>query len=504
MPEVELKFAVDAAGRARLARSAPLAAVRPVRRRMTSLYFDTADCELARREMALRLRRAGGRWIQSLKAGRSGRGGLHERDEWEFERATPGIDLAAFGATPLAALADAAHLHERLGPVFQVEVVRTAWIVAPSPRSRLEVVLDVGEVTSRGRSEPISEVEIECLEGDARGAFDFALRLLEEVALRPSAVTKAQRGYRLLRGAPLVPVKARPGALRASMSPLEAARGVVGSALEQLQANEEGVLESDDAEFVHQARVALRRMRSALRIFRRAIGRERARTWRRQLGAFATALAGARDWDVFAVETLPPALAAYGDAPLARRLAARAERRRRLERTAARAALTAPSHARVVLELSRWLARVDPEPPCASGPGLLAFASRVLRKRHKRLLDRARRLPKLDARERHRVRIDAKRLRYGVESFVSLFEPHDMGRYRRDLAALQDQLGAANDAVTGSRLAAALGAPERFAAFARRWYGARSRLDRAAVERLVRRLAHRGPPGRPAKPPEVR
>jgi inorganic triphosphatase YgiF len=495
MPEVELKFAIDAAARTRLARCAPLAGAKPVRRRMTTIYFDTRDGELARRAMSLRLRRAGGRWIQSLKAGRSGRGGLHARDEWEFDRADPGLDLAAFADTPLAELPRARRLHERLIPAFQVEVLRTAWEIAPAAGCRVQIVLDVGSVRTGELAEPLSEVEIECLEGDARGAFDLAERLLADLPLRPSAVTKAERGHRLFTGDAARPVKAQPVVLDRSMPPIEAARALVGSALEQLQANEEGVLASGEAEFVHQARVALRRMRSALRIFRDAVGRERERAWRKELAEVASALGGARDWDVFALETLAPALAAHGDAALARKLKARAAHRRRREREAARAALASARYARVVLDLARWLARADPDPTPAPGEPLVRFAARVIRKRHKRLLDDARRLRELDAAGRHRLRIDAKRLRYGIEGLASLFESHRTTRYRDTLAALQDALGEANDAVAAGRLVAELRAPAPFVAFAQGWYAARAQGEPARLERLVRQLERRSPPG---------
>ena len=85
--------------------------------------------------------------------------------------------------------------------------------------------------------------------------------MLDDLRLRPSAVTKAERGHRLFTGEAVKPVKAHAVALDRSMPAIEAARALVGSALEQLQANEEGVLASPDAEFVHQARVALRRSR---------------------------------------------------------------------------------------------------------------------------------------------------------------------------------------------------------------------------------------------------
>ncbi len=494
MPEVELKFAVQERDRGRIARSAALAGTRPVRRRLTTLYLDTRERLLWKRAMALRLRHAGSRWVQSLKGGRSGRGGLHRREEWEYDRPDASIDLSLFAATPLARVPGAAHLHQRLEVAFAVDVVRTAWVVSPARGVRLEVALDVGEVASRGRAEPISELEIECLEGPVRAAFDLASRLLGEVPLRASAISKAERGWRLVRGEAARPAKSRRVALDPSMATSRAAREVVGAAVEQLQANEEGVLHGADPEFVHQARVALRRLRSALRMFRGAVGRERSRDWRTELARLSSALGVARDWDVFALATLPPILREHGEAQLARRLAAAAKRRALRERRRAARSLLQPRYARTLLAISRWLAAADRERAAQEEP-LAAFAARVIARRHRRVLARGRHVARLDAAGRHRLRIEAKRLRYGVDGLGSLFASERTEHYREALSRLQDALGAANDAVTASRLVAALGAPRRFVRFARLRLATAARGHAGHVGHLLRRLRETGPPG---------
>ena len=491
--EVELKFELDPAARQRFSRSAALAGARPRRLSMASIYFDTPQCDLARGQMALRMRREGRRWMQTLKAGASGAGGLHSRDEWEFARPGPELDLALFADTPLAGVDAPESLHERLVPAFNVDFQRVTWKVSPVPGSTLEVALDSGAVESRGRRELISEVEIECIEGHPGAAFDLANRLLDDVEMRPSAVTKASRGYGLFRRAGPRPRKAKRVALDAAATPLAAARGLVAEGLEHLQANEDGVLRSNAPEFVHQARIALRRLRAALQLFRDVIGAQRAAAWRGELGDAAAALGRARDWDVFAVESLPPVTAAYGDRALARKLEAGVSRRRRREREAARAVLRAPRHARVVLELARWLASADSggDAPAATPAAmpLVDFASRIIRKRHKRLLAGARRLAAMSSEERHQVRIDAKRLRYSVEGLASTFKARRVKRYAQALAALQDALGRANDAASARRLVAELEPPERFAAFADGWFAARLEGDPALVESLARRIA---------------
>jgi triphosphatase len=485
--EIELKLALDAEAAAALSAVEPLANLAARTERLLALYFDTPRNELSGSGMALRLRRSGRRWKQALKAGTSGLGGLHERSEWEFDRRGPVLDLSLFAGTPLATLEDAATLHERLEEAFRVESRRTTWMLEVAPGTRVEIVLDAGRVTARGREDTVSEIEIESLEGDAAAVFDVAAMLLDRVRLRPSALSKAERGYRLRANARRTPVKAPEIHLRKSATPLEAARATLGAGLAQLQGNEEGLLVSADPEFVHQARVALRRMRSALRIFRDVIGIERSNAWREALAESAVALGAARDWDVFTTETLPPVLAAHGDAALAKTLRGRATRRRTIGRESARAALRSSAYVGVILEIARWLCFAEP-PPMQEEP-LEDFASRLVRKRHKRLLADASRIPGSSAQERHQLRIDVKRLRYGVDALSSLFPAKRVARYIDILVALQDTLGASNDAATALRLLPELEPPESFAAFARGWFAARASGDRGAFEALLESLS---------------
>ena len=159
--------------------------------------------------MALRLRRIGGRWLQTLKAGASAGGGLHSRSEWEFAVPGPVLDLALFADTPLAALEDAATLHTRLKPAFTAEFRRLAWKLEPEPGTQLELGLDVGSVRSGTREAAISEIEIEVKSGPAAAAFALAEQLQESARLFPSAVNKAETGYRLFLRRQVRPSKAR-------------------------------------------------------------------------------------------------------------------------------------------------------------------------------------------------------------------------------------------------------------------------------------------------------
>lgn len=485
--EIELKLLVEPRDHARLKRSPLLAAASPARQDLETIYFDTPQLELAARDLALRLRRAGGRWVEGLKSAQRGSGGLHARDEWEYERLDPAIDLSRFARTPLAHVPDAATLHRRLVPLFRVAMTRTSWRLSPREGSLLEVALDDGRVESEGRSEAVSELEIECLEGDTAAAFDLAEALLRSFTLRPSPVSKAQRGYRLFVAAPPRPVKATRIDLDPRASIAEASRRVVGAALRQLHANEEGVLASTDPEFVHQARIALRRMRAALRMFRAGIGAQRAALWRRRLRQTARELGVARDWDVFATQTLPPVLAGFGDVDFARGLRERVAAMRAASRAQARKALRRRAYARTLIEITRWLAQ---PPPRQEGDAetLRDFAARLLRKRHKRVTRDEPRLEALTPAERHALRIACKRLRYGTDALASLFPRARVDAYLATLSGLQDALGEANDAQTALDLMAEVRLPRRFAAFARTRFALTAASDAARLREMLRRL----------------
>lgn len=484
--EIELKLALSPSDIPKLRAVANQAGKPGGRRLLTNIYFDTPTRELARAGFALRLRKSGGRWVQTLKGGPEGAGGLHARGEWEFPQRSPCVDLALFAGTPLATLDDPPGLHRRLAPAFTVAFHRQTWTVEPEPGTRLELALDQGSVTAGDGTEPVCEVEIEVLEGNPQAAFALARTLLATVAMRPSVVTKAERGYRIAAGVLLRPRHAAPVRLDATLGPQAAARAVIAACLEHLQRNEEGILATEDPGFVHQARVALRRLRSALRVFAPVMPPE-ALAWRRDLGAVARALGKARDWDVIALETLPPIVQAHGDPGLARTLAAGAQSRRAREREGVRPVLLSAAYARLILDVAQWLSR---EPTAIPGDQDVAqFASRILRKRHRKLLAAAANLAGLSPEERHAVRVEGKRLRYAAEDFTSLFKPRQARDYLDALAALQEVLGESNDARTAVSLLGELTPTPAFAEFARGWLASRTRGDPKRPAELVDTLA---------------
>jgi triphosphatase len=242
------------------------------------------------------------------------------------------------------------------------------------------------------------------------------------------------------------PVKAEGSPVKASMGAGAAFNAVGNSSLDHFEANRAGMLAGADPEFLHQGRVALRRLRSSFRIFSPLARGRRAKRLHSDLERLLDALGPARDWDVFLAFTLAPAVAEF---PAHRGLAglARAcERKRHLARDAARHAVGSRRARTLVREVREFLAEVP------AGPPVRDFACKRLARCDKRMRKRALHLAKLDAEGLHRLRLAVKRLRYATHFFAPLFARRRVEALRDALGEAQDALGSCNDCAVAVRL----------------------------------------------------
>ncbi len=501
--EIEIKLSInpnDAAPFRRLPLLREKSIVGPTRRKVVNVYFDTPDLVLEQRGMALRLRKLGGKWLQTLKTTGMATGGLHQRGEWEYPLRAPQLDLSLFRETPLAALPQSKKLHLALKPVFTTEFNRITWRVEISPGQQVEVALDQGIIRCGESELPISEVEIELREGSAAAVFDVAIALATQIALKPENISKAERGYQLTRPRPIEAQRAQATELKRKSTPQEALQTIVRSCLTHYMSNVDGALNTDAPEYIHQLRVAMRRLRSAIRTFKPA----NAEAISAEVKWLATAMGDARDWDVLLTDNLPTLLDGFGDPALAKVLMAAARQRQAEGRRSARAAIASPRATLLMLAIGRW-ATVAGEltllPPRGTADGsadgapadipamdLSAFASRGIRQRHHRLLRDSASLGELSPEARHQVRIDAKRLRYTVDFFSTLFPKKQVQQYAKVLGRIQDLLGEANDDTIAMTRIESLTPPERFIDFARGWFAARTVAKLANMDRQIAEL----------------
>jgi triphosphatase len=445
--EIELKLAVDAADVARLKQRLRRFG-RPKIEPLETVYHDTADFTLARYRMALRVRRAGARWLQALKTlGASTV--LARRGEWELPAPRGKLDVARFAGTPLAVLLRAQPAL-RIEPQFRTRFTRARWI---TDDGAIEIALDRGEIVAGDRSAPICELELELKVGNAAALWPLALDLVgtgtSALALVPHGDSKAARGVALALGQSAQAVKANAKAFAPALAQCETAgaalRSVIGTGTTILLANAHGLRAGDDPELIHQARVAVRRMRSAIRLFERDV--EFPPRLARELRWLGRTLGAARDWDVFALQTLPSL------APAAQPLHAAAARRRAQALRRVRAQVATARFARLALQLLQWS-----ETTARETVTLNEFAPGAMRRAFKRLIRSARQFERLAPARQHRVRVRAKRLRYAVDALAGTAARSTAALDAR-LASVQDLLGELNDIAVARRLLAELLAP---------------------------------------------
>jgi triphosphatase len=222
-------------------------------------------------------------------------------------------------------------------------------------------------------------------------------------------------------------------------------------------ANEAAVIRGRDPEGVHQMRVALRRTRSAISDFKGIIPAIQLVWLKRETGWLVTALGSARDWDVFLSELLAPVLTVRRSDNSLHLLQAAAERAKRQGYEQARDALRSSRYSALVTRMRSWLAGRRWRLPRAGAHDFLAAPARelaagVLAKRHRSVLKRGGDLAELSPRERHKLRIALKKLRYTAEFFGSFFPGKRRESFLKALGKTQDSLGHLNDVVVAEHL----------------------------------------------------
>src|SRR5579872_1272305 len=458
--EIELKLLVDAD---RLAgfNTAPVivanARNKGSRKHLKSAYFDTSERILRRSGLSLRVRQSGARFVQTVKADFAD--DPLRRGEWEtgVSSMTPDIALA-MPFIPAKLRADL--MRDGLEEVFTTDIRRHARLV-DLPAGTVEVAFDHGVLKSGDRSMPVSEIELELKSGSAGTIYELALRLLDHGPLKPSIRSKSARGFDLADDTP--PAARRPRKLRldSSISLDEAfatiLRGCLRHLLESLPAAEDG----RDPEGVHQLRVALRRLRSALGLMRSVGPLSQLDLLRAEAQWLAQNLSAARDWDIFEGETLPTVAKACPTVAGFDVLKEATSKRRQAAYRKVHLALADIRCARFLIGLGGWIeargwrsGEVAPENLGRLAEPATSFAGEALSAQHAKVLKRGRHFKSLSVDELHRLRLAAKKLRYVADFLLPLYEDRkSVKQFSRKLAGLQEELGCYNDmAVTASLL----------------------------------------------------
>lgn len=427
---------------------------------LVSTYYDTPEQDLRAAGLTLRVRNQGGRHIQTVKAGQGGVG-LFDRSEWESDIAGETPDPAAWAETAADKVLRKADAP--LVKLFSTVVTRRV-IPVRQGDSRILVTLDEGRVESPAGDSPICEVELEIADGEPADLFALAQNLAETVPLRLSATAKSSRGFALVDATSPSSVKAEPVVLPEGASAGDVFRRVARACLRHLRLNETAFLAGHAPEALHQMRVSLRRLRSALSLFAPMLETDpRAATFGDEIKRVTEPFGHARNLDVFLGQTLPNLTKERPDDTDLTAVRELAEAERAKAYDGVLAILESPQWRGLIIDFAGWVEAGSWAAQDAAAEDGSAFAARVLDRARERLKKRGRGLRKLDPHTRHRARIAAKKLRYGAEFFAALYTKKK-ARRRQDkfgaaLSDLQDHLGALNDLETARTMMESLGGP---------------------------------------------
>jgi len=327
------------------------------------------------------------------------------------------------------------------------------------------LAIDQGKIKTGAGSLPLCELELELKRGNEADLFRVARELVHVLPAQLALKSKSERGYEFVDGELGAPVKAVPVDLTVCASTRDGFKMIGDACLKQIIENEPAISKGD-SEGVHQMRVGLRRLRAAMSLFSALLHDPQTAAIKNELKWLTGELAPAREIEVLMNRVVKP-LKKKGDArrngvpALVRELAER--RKAALERV--QNAIASARFRSLTLEVAAWLETgrwMNPEDVRSHGEmPIQGFAAEQLRRRWRKVRKKGKALAQLDAQDRHKLRIQVKKLRYAAEFFGDLFRGKRASKRRRKFVAtleqLQDGLGDLNDIMVDENLITATG-----------------------------------------------
>lgn len=426
-------------------------------KKLVTVYFDTPDHALRRLGLSLRVRKVGRAYVQCVKQAHKKLGGILVRTEWEGPVPSQDPAISVIEDKVLRRQIRRVGV-EHLQPVFRTDVQRSSRTLKFDDGSTASIDIDVGDILAGDVSEPICEFELELETGAPERIFELASEIGKAVPFRLAALSKASRGYAILTGDGPQPQKYVKVKLAKDATVEQVLTELVQHCLDHLQANEAVALTTDDTEGVHQMRVALRRLRAALRIFKPYLPRDQYGWAVTEAKWLTDELSAARAWDVFTDEFLAPVARLYGEEHGFDALMAAVEQARQQGRQRPRDAIGTERYTEFLLHLSAWLSSQAwrDQPVTERTTRLLDpigdHCVKLLQKRDRSVRKLGQDIENLPEEALHDLRLAVKRLRYAVDFFESLYPKKQAKAYRKHLSSLQDGLGYLNDAAAADTL----------------------------------------------------
>ncbi|WP_412775604.1 CHAD domain-containing protein [Thalassospira lucentensis] len=459
--EIELKLRIDPKHVSRLRQAPVLREVKEGRRIQTthlvSIYYDTPKLSLARKGLAIRVRKIGTQgWEQTVKATNGLREALPARHEWTVPLEDGALDLEKFTDKDVKKLLSKFAKKKTIDRIFESDLKRSA-VDLTYRDAVMEMAIDQGVVRAGEAEVPLSEVEFELKDGHPAALFDLALELQRTVPLLLSMRSKASRGRDLYLGTETRFYKPDAVALTADMSAETAFRAVLAQGLRMILGNEICVRQDLHVEGCHQMRVGMRRLRVAFNLFKKNLPHGEAVLLRRLLKTCSKGLDALRDWDVFLGETLPLIEERFVENAGVAELRKAAEIERQKALVAAHDMLDSPEYGQLLLILgawasySRWASGASASQMKAMAAPIGKMAEPLLERVYKRVTRRGDNITVLTTPQLHALRLDVKQMRYGTDFFGGVYGRKKVIKFRNGLVAMQDILGELQDAAVAEK-----------------------------------------------------
>ncbi len=448
--EIEIKFKSDLTALDLASRLQAIDGVEETRiQDLRTIYFDTPSNDLRKNGIALRIRRKGrSAPIQGIKSLNASGSVPFARKEIEV-RCKGGIpDLSLFEkgtATKLLSIVGNSPIELK----FETQLKRQTKLMRCG-HSKVELAFDEGHIVNGETRLPLNEVELELKSGSVTDLCQLAIKLASELPLRLDFVSKAEKGFHAFSNGRAVPVKSTSIKFHSDSTLADAVAAIISNTLAQFTSNWVSLKETDNPESIHQMRVALRRLRSGLWMFGKALPRSHFADLSTAVKKTAKILGRAREIDVHRASLEQGPLTEAYLPPVRDALLAALEEYRQTAYAQAHALIESADTTIFVLGVQRLLADGNWQKGIPDGKlkmPIQKFAKLVLCKLQSRVLKRGKGLAELSDEDRHELRIALKNLRYGVEFFGELLGHRKRRKSLADtLSGLQDTLGDINDA----------------------------------------------------------
>lgn len=448
--EIELKLTLPLKHSNRLLRLPFLQSLHTLRsstQNLYTIYYDTSDFYLKNKGIALRLRRVGKDWIQTIKGHGRILAGLFQHREWEVSVNSAKPDYTKITDPCFQKLFDDPALIEQIQPRFFTQFTRNIRVLQLDDGSEIEFCLDRGKILTKNLTLPICEIELELKLGNASQLFLFALALqkVSPFPLKLENASKAERGYRLSSGKIKPPMKATDAILNKEMSANVAFKTVFCNCLEHLSSNENGMLIEDNIEYLREMWIALGRLRFALKLYSKTFSADAVTSLRRDLKWLSKKFNPAIDWDIFVINALQEIQGAYPNHAGVKRLLKTSKEIGCLHLETARRSVKSKRYVSIMLKLGAWLSddhltrssAVEQTSVKFNG-AIEKFASKLLTEQHQKINNYGKTLTGLKVSELQLLRKMIKKQCYATELFANLYPNNKISQYLNSLYKLRD------------------------------------------------------------------